>query len=81
MDYEKIYDQINPSTAKLNHINALSEADRHIAFKWGEKYTEKEIAINNKALKDQMDKKFDFSHFEHRFSNIVPTSVLHDTLD
>ena len=40
-EYQKIFDNVKPSTAKLTHINALPEADRQRAFKWGEKYAEK----------------------------------------
>jgi hypothetical protein len=43
---------VKPSTVKLTNINALPEADRQRAFKWGEKYAEKEIGINNKLLKE-----------------------------
>jgi hypothetical protein len=43
---------VKPSTAKLTNINALPETDRQRAFKWGEKYAEKEIRINNKVLKE-----------------------------
>jgi hypothetical protein len=80
-EYEKIYDAINPSTAKLIHINGLPEDDRLKAFKWGDQYAEKEIALNNKQLKEEMDKKLDFSHYEHRFDSIVPTKNLQDIVD
>lgn len=79
--YQKIFDNVKPSTAKLTNINSLPEADRQRAFKWGEKYAEKEIAINNKLLKDELDHKFDFAQFGQRFDNIVPKKVLNEILD
>ena len=63
------------------HINALPENDRLRALKWGEKYAEKEIAINNKLVKDEFDKKFNFDRFAPRFDNIVPKKVLDEILD
>lgn len=76
-----IFDKINPSTAKLTNINALPESDRLKAFKWGEKYADKEIAINNKILKEELDKKFDFAQFAPRFDNIVPRKTLDEILE
>ncbi len=65
----------------MTHINGLPESDRLRALKWGEKYAEKEIGINNKLLKDELDHKFDFAQFQSRFDNIVPKKVLNEILD
>jgi hypothetical protein len=51
------------------------------AFKWGDQYAAKDIAINNQLLKEEMDKKLDFSHYEHRFDSIVPKENLQDIVD
>jgi hypothetical protein len=37
--------------------------------------------LHNKQLKEEMDKKLDFSHYEHRFDSIVPTKNLQDIVD